>query len=570
MRSDEPTEPVSDDDGDTTRLGVPDVDARLAAWIEDRDLGRAVHVRKYAEGLPPQARDEFFELVACLDQFDAEVRGDARLPNILGGKFELIEQIGRGGFGRVWRAIDLQLNREVAIKVIESRDAEQWQRTVAHEARVLASMKRADIVQVHEIGRVDAERGYCVMELIEGRTLEDCVSERNGGGAAWWQRIATWGRDVARAVQAVHDAKVLHRDLKPSNIMVRADGQVVLVDFGLAGHPEAETQGLSGTCAYLPPEVIRKLCYASEPTADIYQLGLVLYELLTGHRAFESDFDHVLGRKHRDVKERDSSVPVPLQDICRRAMEADPQARYASAGAMAEDLDLYLRGYLPMATRDRVGRMSLAGARLGLWRHRRSLVAGAGLVLLAVLFAVFGLPREGVRVTAMSVANDGPLQGILLASHSACVYTLLAEFTAERFQPVRVRPVSFSVSDGLTSSPPRGLSSFGQVVKAGRHDIEFGGAVEWPEATQRHLGVYVFSAETIEQQQMLERAFAGMERHGNRDGWVDSDGALDHLGAGKFKSAGRLPLPAREVVFARSWMSDGICCSKFVWAARDR
>jgi len=203
------------------------------------------------------------------------------LPERLADRYEVLGPLGRGGMADVYRARDTALDREVAVKVL--RDAAHSERFRA-EARTLAMLSHPGLVTVLDVGEVEG-RPFLVMELVRGATLAECCQ----GEQLPPERVAAIGAQLAAALSHVHGAGVLHRDIKPGNVLLADDDRVLLADFGIARlveqHATTDTGFTMGTAAYLSPEQVKG--ERVTPAADVYALGLVLLEALTGRRAYE-------------------------------------------------------------------------------------------------------------------------------------------------------------------------------------------------------------------------------------------------------------------------------------------
>ncbi|HEX7898589.1 MAG TPA: tetratricopeptide repeat protein [Planctomycetota bacterium] len=242
------------------------------------------------------------------------------------GRYELIREIGKGGTGTVYKAYDTRLNRVVAVKTLQAADPEE----LVREARTLAELSHKNIVAVYDAGEIDGTPFLC-MEHVEGSPLSPSTPH-----------VPRMLQKVAEAVAYAHARGIVHRDLKPGNILVDRDGEPRVIDFGLA-----RVRGRAGTPAYMAPEQVNG--EGAGPAADVYALGVCLYEALTGARPFEgtstSDiFQRVLARKFEAPRARRPDVPRALERICLKAMEADPARRYAGAAELARDLDRALAG----------------------------------------------------------------------------------------------------------------------------------------------------------------------------------------------------------------------------------
>jgi eukaryotic-like serine/threonine-protein kinase len=257
----------------------------------------------------------------------------------LGGRYRMEALLATGGMGEVWAARDLLLDRAVAVKVLggalagDGRAAERLRR----EARAAARLDHPNIARVLDLGEHDG-RPYLVMELLEGESLAARIDLAGPLPAAEAARIVA---AVADALEAAHQAGVVHRDVKPGNVFLTTSGEVKVLDFGIArsAHDTALTTGdLLGTAAYLAPE--RVLGDRATPAADIYALGVVLYELLAGHRPFAGDSEVELAMAHVNadpplLDEVASTAPPSLVAACHQALAKDPASRPASAAEFA-------------------------------------------------------------------------------------------------------------------------------------------------------------------------------------------------------------------------------------------
>ncbi len=253
---------------------------------------------------------------------------------VIGNRYRLEAMIGRGGSAEVWRAEDTSLGRQVAVKLVTASGGEDVGR-VGDEARLLARLSHPGLVPVYDAGTDDRMRPWVVMELVEGGTLADEIAR----GPIAPLRSAKIGRVLAEALEYVHGQGLVHRDVKPANVLLGTDGRVRLTDFGIARLVDAAkvtATGLTvGTASYLSPEQV--MGSAVGPKADVYSLGLVLLESLTGRREYPGTAIEVaIARLHRQP-EVPSDLPYGWSGLLI-AMTALDDTRRPSAQAVARDL----------------------------------------------------------------------------------------------------------------------------------------------------------------------------------------------------------------------------------------
>jgi serine/threonine protein kinase len=294
----------------------------------------------------------------------------AEIGNVLGNRYRLIELLGQGGMATIYRARDSQLERDVAIKVLRAeygRDPDFSSR-FRQEAQAAASLNHPNVVAVHDYGQ-DPVGPYIVMELVDG---EDLASVIRRTGALPPRQAARIAAEIARALSAAHARGFVHRDVKPGNVLVGRDGRVKVADFGIARAVAEAQMTLPGTTLgsvhYFSPEQARG--EQATISSDIYSLGIVLYELLTGRRPWEGDSaaSIAMARLSGPVPSPSgvrSGVPPALDAIVQRALARDPSGRFPTAAAMADALDAFLADRAPDAAR---GGASLAGAAGGVGR----------------------------------------------------------------------------------------------------------------------------------------------------------------------------------------------------------
>jgi serine/threonine-protein kinase len=345
--------------------------ANVLAEMTDRALrGEAVEIEQACREHPSLAK-ELRELWGAVmvanvagadsshasDHFDVAEFDDALQLPCRFGDFELLEEIGRGGMGIVFRARQISLNRELAVKMIlrgELASPSERDRFRA-EAESAARLDHPGIVPVYEVGEVDG-RPYFSMKYIEGETLSDRLAR----GPMPARDAARLLAEVSRAIQYAHDCGVLHRDLKPSNVLIDQEGRTHLSDFGLAkritdAHTLTRTGAVLGTPAYMSPEQAAGRAGTVGPASDVYGLGCILYHMLTGKPPVEaaSPLDAVMKVIEQDPTPPRQVYPAADRDlemVAVRCLQKPPDLRYESAQALADDLEAFLKNE-PLAVR---------------------------------------------------------------------------------------------------------------------------------------------------------------------------------------------------------------------------
>jgi serine/threonine-protein kinase len=282
------------------------------------------------------------------------------------GKYELLGEIGRGGMGVVYKARHKELDRVVAIKMILASHLatdDQVDRFY-YEARAAAKLTHPQIVGIHDVGQTHGQH-YFAMDFVGGPSLARVVAD----GPVDPTRAAHLVYSVARAVSHLHGQGIVHRDLKPSNVLLDEEGRPRVTDFGLAKMLQADgrmtrTGAIVGTPGYMAPEQAAGRGEEVGPLSDVYALGAILYELLTGRPPFQGETPldtlvQVLEGEPPLPSRLRPGIPRALELICLKCLERSPHDRYASAAALAEDLDHFLRGE------------QVEARRRGLWQHLR-------------------------------------------------------------------------------------------------------------------------------------------------------------------------------------------------------
>lgn len=322
------------------------------------------------------------------------------------GRYQVVEYLGHGGFGTVYRCYDDELQRDVAIKVPRPGrfGSESAFLSFIEEARVAAALKHPAIVTIYDIGCDEDVGCFIAMEYVDGDTLARLLQN----GQLEPDRVVSIVAPIARAVHEAHRQGIVHRDLKPANIIIDADGQPHVLDFGL-GLSESEQWDrhgeVVGTPAYMPPEQIRGETPATDGRADIWSLGVILYQSLTGRLPFSGKRQHLRRATEtydpKPLRQIDDSIPIELEEVTLKCLAKSPRDRYATAGDLGEALEKWRQvRTAPVSTNGTLNRFA-----------RGLAVCGTFSLLLLAVFAVGSLSRDDPADSPPPSANAAAQQG---------------------------------------------------------------------------------------------------------------------------------------------------------------
>lgn len=271
---------------------------------------------------------------------------DNYIGKMLDERYEILEIIGEGGMAVVYRALDHRLNRYVAVKIMRDEMAadEEFRRRFCTESHAVAMLSHPNIVAVYDVSHNDNVE-YIVMELVDGITLKQYMDRK---GVVAWKEVVHFTKQISKALAHAHERGIIHRDIKPQNIMLLRDGTIKVGDFGIAAleNEVYENNGEAiGSIHYIAPEQARGEC--PDARSDIYSLGVVMYEMLTGELPFVGNTLGEIAVQHMNAKpvlprDKNPDVPLELERITLKAMNADLNQRYQSANELLGDLEAFI------------------------------------------------------------------------------------------------------------------------------------------------------------------------------------------------------------------------------------
>ncbi|MCP3918128.1 MAG: serine/threonine protein kinase [bacterium] len=426
------------------------------------------------------------------------------------GRYEILDELGKGGQAHVYLARDPELKRKIALKVLsEDRLGGSSVERLRREAELASKLDHPNICTVFEAGELDG-RPYLAMQYIEGRSLAqlvDAVAEphelrrqlgpEDAGGSDGLDGLLELFEKAAAALHAAHEAGLVHRDVKPGNLIVSRRGEPMLVDFGLARDADSDvrmtkTGEFMGTPAYMSPEQLAGRGESADRRTDIYSLAATLYEALTLQRPHEGDTwealcERVLVGTPPDPRRIDPTLPKDLARVLERALEKDPADRYATALAFAEDLG-HVRRREPIATAKLT-----ASQRLQRWvrrdRKRATLVGAAALVALAS-----GGTWAALELSGRAAVDAGQLEPATLA---AAMDQVRAALPGESFREDDSEAIRDALHDAATELSPADAEDLRRWVVGSllgfTADFPRGGLARWSDGARGADGIALWN-----------------------------------------------------------------------------
>lgn len=269
---------------------------------------------------------------------------DNNIGKKLDGRYELLELIGVGGMADIYKARDITEDRIVAVKILKNEfvGSEDFIRRFRNESKAIALLSHPNIVKIYDVGFTEKLQ-FIVMEYIDGITLTEYISKQ---GVLKWKDVVHFAMQILKALQHAHDRGIVHRDIKPQNVMLLSDGTIKVMDFGIARFNRETDKTISekaiGSVHYISPEQARG--DVTDERSDIYSVGIMLYEMLTGKKPFDGDSPVAIALMHmqsnaKKMSELNNSIPEGLEEITEKAMQKEPSKRYQTAGEMMKDIE---------------------------------------------------------------------------------------------------------------------------------------------------------------------------------------------------------------------------------------
>lgn len=269
---------------------------------------------------------------------------DNNIGKKLDGRYELLELIGVGGMADIYKAKDITEDRVVAVKILKNEfmGSEDFIRRFRNESKAIALLSHPNIVKIYDVGFTDKLQ-FIVMEYIDGIALTEYISKQ---GVLKWKDVVHFTMQILKALQHAHDRGIVHRDIKPQNVMLLPDGTIKVMDFGIARFNRETDKTMSekaiGSVHYISPEQARG--DVTDERSDIYSIGIMMYEMLSGKKPFDGDSPVAIALMHmqsnaKKMSEINKSIPEGLEEITEKAMQKEPSKRYQTAGEMMKDIE---------------------------------------------------------------------------------------------------------------------------------------------------------------------------------------------------------------------------------------
>ncbi len=269
---------------------------------------------------------------------------DSNIGKKLDGRYELLELIGVGGMADIYKARDITEDRVVAVKILKTEFAasEDFMRRFRNESKAIALLSHPNIVKIYDVGFTEKLQ-FIVMEYIDGINLSEYISKQ---GVLKWKDVVHFTMQILKALQHAHDRGIVHRDIKPQNVMLLADGTIKVMDFGIARFNRETDKTMSekaiGSVHYISPEQARG--DVTDERSDIYSIGIMMYEMLTGKKPFDGDSPVAIALMHmqsnaKKMSDINNSIPEGLEEITEKAMQKEPSKRYQTAGEIMKDIE---------------------------------------------------------------------------------------------------------------------------------------------------------------------------------------------------------------------------------------